>query len=161
MNLHELKNLLNQHPGKHFRLLLPTGAPVPVSFHVTEVGRVHKTFIDCGGTLRESTACQLQIWVGGDDDHRLEAGKTARILEKARSFLPDETIPVEIEYEDSVISQYSITGHEMDGTDVVLHLANKHTDCLAKELCGVPPATSGAGAEADACCAGSKSGCCG
>ncbi|MES2922725.1 MAG: DUF6428 family protein [Verrucomicrobiota bacterium] len=139
MKLSELKFLLTEHSDRFFRIALPDGNAVPVSFHVTEVGRVHKTFLDCGGTLRESLTCQLQIWVGQDYDHRIETGKMAKILEKAKAYLPDETVPVEIEYEDRVISQYTIEDHELTDDAVILKLANKHTECLAMELCGLPP----------------------
>jgi hypothetical protein len=160
MTLHELKTLLKAHPSKQLRMILPAGADVPVSFHVTEVGRIRKTFIDCGGTLRESTACQLQVWVGGDDDHRLESHKAAGILDKAAAFLTDDSVPVEIEYEDSLISQYTIEGHQTDGAAVVLMLGAKHTDCLAKELCGVPvPPTAAADSKRSPCCS-AKGGCC-
>ena len=156
MTLNEFKSLLETEGDKHFRLQLPSGFPVPVSFHVTEVGRVQKTFIDCGGTMREAVSCQLQVWVGEDEDHRIEAAKAAKILAKAKSFLPDESIPVEIEYEDEVISQYTIEGFERGSDAVILQLAHKHTDCLAKELCGIP--TSSARSEkATSCCA---PGCC-
>ena len=138
MNLSELKSLLTDHADRHFRIRLPEGAAVPVSFHVTEVGRLQKTFLDCGGTLRESTGCQLQIWVGEDYDHRIETGKMAAILDKAKSMLPDDSVPVEIEYEDRVISQYTISNHDLLDDAVVLILANKHTECLAPELCGLP-----------------------
>lgn len=138
MKLSELKSLLTAHADRHFRIRLPDGAAVPVSFHVTEVGRLHKTFLDCGGTLRESTTCQLQIWVGEDYDHRIETGKMASILGKATSILPDDSVPVEIEYEDRLISQYTISSHELLDDAVVLVLANKHTECLAPELCGLP-----------------------
>ena len=157
MNLNEFKTLLKSHTNKAFRLQLPSGSPVPVSFHITEVGRVRKTFIDCGGTLRESDTCQLQVWVGEDEDHRLEAGKAAAILEKAKSFLSDETLPVEIEYEDDVISQYTIEEHVVAEDSVVLHLEHKHTDCLAKEKCGVP-INAAKSAVAVSCCG--PSGCC-
>lgn len=158
MKLGELKSLLREHGDKHFRLKLPDGSPVPVSFHVTEVGRVQKTFVDCGGTLRETVTCQLQVWVGQDGDHRLEARKAAAILEKARTILMDDAVPVEIEYEDKVISQYTIEGHEATAGAVVLRLAPKHTDCLAKELCGVPTlGPAGAGAAASCC---GPAGCC-
>ena len=159
MNLSELKSLLATHSGRSFRIALPDGDAVPVSFHVTEVGRVQKTFLDCGGTLRETAACQLQIWVGEDYDHRIETGKMASILEKGKALLPDDTIPVEFEYEDRVISQYTIQGHEVTEEAVVLTLANKHTQCLAPELCGLPalnrlPAIGGK----SPCCG--PSGCC-
>ncbi len=138
MNLSEFKSLLRDHSGRFFRILLPDDSPVPLSFHVTEVGRVQKTFLDCGGTLRESVTCQLQIWVGEDYDHRIETGKMAAILDKANAYLPDESIPVEIEYEDQVISQYTIDAHEVTDDTVLLRLAHKHTECLAPELCGLP-----------------------
>lgn len=159
MTLAELKSLLTQHADRNFRIALPDGNAVPVSFHVTEVGRLHKTFLDCGGKLREITTCQLQIWVGVDYDHRIETGKMASILEKAKLHLPDESIPVEIEYEDRVISQYTISGHEVGSDAVILTLANKHTECLAPELCGLPsidrlPSLSGK----NPCCG--PSGCC-
>jgi hypothetical protein len=138
MILSELKSLLIAHADRHFRIHLPDGGAVPLSFHVTEVGRLHKTFLDCGGTLRETTTCQLQIWVGEDYDHRIETGKMASILGKAKSILPDDSVLVEIEYEDRVISQYTITDHEISEEAVVLVLSNKHTECLAPELCGLP-----------------------
>jgi hypothetical protein len=137
MILSELKALLVAHPDFHFRLSLPDGSAVPVSFHVTEIGRVHKTFLDCGGKLRERVVCQLQVWVGKDYDHRIETRKMAGILEKGNALLPDESVPVEIEYEDRVISQYTIEGHELAADAVILRLAHKHTECLAPELCGL------------------------
>lgn len=154
MNLSELKTLLSEHSDRHFRIQLPDGSPVPLSFHVTEVGRVHKTFLDCGGTLRESLSCQLQVWVGEDYDHRIETRKMAAILDKTKAYLPDESIPVEVEYEDRVISQYTIESHEVTEEAVVLRLAHKHTECLAPELCGLP-------AIARLPTVGGKSPCCG
>ncbi len=157
MTLHELKHLLAARSDAFFRLRLPDGAAVPVSFHITEVGRVEKTFLDCGGTLRHTTTCQLQVWVGEDYDHRIETGKMAGILGKAREILPDDNIPVEIEYEDRVISQYTIAGHDETKDAVILNLAHKHTECLAPELCGLP-AIPARGASAAPCCG--PAGCC-
>lgn len=158
MLLHELKYLLAGNPDRHFRIRLPDGDAVPLSFHVTEIGHVRKTFLDCGGTRREIQNCQLQIWVGEDYDHRIETGKMAGILEKGKAVLPDDSVPVEIEYEDRVISQYTITGHEITKDAVILNLAHKHTECLAPELCGLPalfrlPAIGGK----PPCCAPGKS----
>ncbi|MCW1916335.1 DUF6428 family protein [Luteolibacter sp. GHJ8] len=158
MTLSELKSLLSEHSGLHFRIQLPDGSAVPQCFHVTEVGRVHKTFLDCGGTLRESITCQLQVWIGPDYEHRIETGKMAAILEKARTYLPDETVPVEVEYEDAVISQYTISGHEVQADAVVLELAHKHTECLAPELCGLPAIGRLPAIGKNPCCG--PSGCC-
>jgi hypothetical protein len=138
MTLSELKSLLRDHSEHYFRLRLPDGNAVPVSFHITEIGKLHKTFLDCGGKLRETISCQLQVWVGEDYDHRIETGKMATILDKAKSILVDDSVPVEIEYEDRMISQYTITHHEVLDDAVVIILAHKHTECLAPELCGLP-----------------------
>lgn len=159
MNLSELKSLLTEHSASHFRIRLPDGAAVPVSFHVTEIGRLHKTFLDCGGKLRESTTCQLQVWVGEDYNHRIETGKMAAILEKAKSILPDDSVPVEIEYEEGVISQYTIREFEKLEDAIVLILANKHTACLAPELCGLPSIDRLPSIGGSAPCCGPK-GCC-
>jgi len=160
MQLSELKALLAEYPDRHFRLGLPDGAAVPVSFLIPEIWRVHKTFLDCGGTLRERTTCQLQVWVGEDYNHRIETGKMAGILEKGKSLLPDESVPVEIEYEDRVISQYTIASHELTEDAVVLRLAHKHTECLAPELCGLqmPDLRLPAPGGKSSCCG--PSGCC-
>lgn len=152
MKLHQFKTLLEANRDKQFLLLLPNQNPVPVSFHITEVGQVNKTFIDCGGKVHAAQTCQLQVWVGEDEDHRLNAGKLADILNLSRSIVPNDDIDVEIEYEDTLISQYPVEDYAATDDAVVLHLTTKHTDCLAKELCGVP-SSNGA-----ACCG--TSGCC-
>ena len=155
MTLSELSTLLVEHREKPFRLLLPGGSTVPVSFHITEVGHVVKKFIDCGGQVHRLETCQLQVWVGEDEHHRLEAGKLLGIVGKARlSVLPAhaDSLPVEIEYENGLISQYGIESSSVADGTVVLHLSEKHTDCLAKELC-IAPAPGGS-----ACCGGGK--CC-
>lgn len=153
MKLRELKQLLQSHPDKSFQLQLPDGSPVPVSFHITEVGHVRKKFIDCGGKMHEAESCQLQAWVGGDEEHRLANGKLLGVFQKAAAFLPGDDLPVEIEYEDAALTQYPITVAEVRADAVVLLLESKHTDCLAKEACGVPvEAGSGCGCAPAGCC---------
>ena len=152
MTLREFQSLLSQHPGKAFQLRLPDGDAVPECFHITEVGRVRKTFIDCGGEMHDEETCLLQAWLGGDEDHRLATSKMAGIMAKARSFLPNEDIPLEIEYEEGLISQYRVTEATVTDGAVVLHTAHKHTDCLAKEVCGIPEkSTSGCGCGPGCC----------
>lgn len=138
MKLKELKTLLEANRTKQFLLMLPDQNEVPVSFHITEVGQVNKTFIDCGGKVHSTQTCQLQAWVGDDEDHRLNAGKLLDILKLSASIVPGNDIDVEIEYEDTIISQYPVEDYSVNDEAVVLHLTTKHTDCLAKELCLVP-----------------------
>lgn len=151
MKLHELKSLLEANREKQFLLQLPNEQVVPQSFHITEVGLVSKTFIDCGGKVHTVQTCQLQAWIGPDTDHRIEAGKMADILKLSAAIVPNDLLDLEIEYEDEVLSQYPVSGAIVSGETVTLQLTTKHTDCLAKELCGVPSA-EGCGCGPSGCC---------
>lgn len=135
MKLSELKAALAGDPEQLLRLRLPGGDAVPVSFHITEVGQVTKDFIDCGGTRRTVRTCQLQAWVGPDEDHRIHAGKLLGILRKGSELMDSEDLPVEIEYEQGLISQYPVTCAAVEEGVLVFTLTTKHTDCLARELC--------------------------
>ena len=140
MTLREFKTLLQDNRGRLFQVALPTGEGVPISFHITEVGRVEKTFLDCGGTLRNRSTAQLQVWVGPDEDHRIQAGKMADILERSGQVVPDDILPLEIEYEmeSGFVSQFPVAGFAVSNDAVVLHLGVRHTECLAPELCITP-----------------------
>lgn len=145
MKLTELKTLLEANRNKQFLIQLPNQNQVPVSFHITEVGQVSKTFIDCGGKVHSVQTCQLQAWVGEDIDHRIETGKMADILKIAASIVPNDDIDLEIEYEDTAISQYPVEDYTVTDDAVILNLTTKHTDCLAKELCLVPSSCGASG----------------
>ena len=76
MKLAELKKQLNLQPAANLRFCsCRTGNFVPAHAHVTEVARIDKQFVDCGGTLRKDTFCRLQTWFADDVDHRLTAGQ--------------------------------------------------------------------------------------
>jgi hypothetical protein len=153
MTITELKNILDLNPDKGLKFILPNKEPIPAHFHITEVGRVQKDFIDCGGTRRASTLCVLQAWVAAnDEDHALSAGKLASILKLAGKILPSDELEVEVEFEAPYISQFPIESAESDSNAVIFHLTTKHTDCLAKEKCGVDTGNS-------SCCSDEK-GCC-
>jgi hypothetical protein len=156
MNFADFKNLLSAHPDKLMRFVLPNGKSIPAHYHITEVGHVKKDFIDCGGTIRTASACVLQAWVAAnDEDHRLAAGKLGSILMLADKILPGADLPVELEYEAPVISQFSITSSELASDAIVFCLANKHTDCLAKENCGLDGGSCRPGEED--CCGSEES----
>ena len=93
--------------------------------------------------------------------HRLSARKLAGILDKAVAAFDCEDLPVEIEYEDGLVSQFPVAKVVRTGGSLVFHLTTKHTDCLAKELCGLAAdgAKNTATDETASCCAGG--GCCG
>lgn len=146
MKLSEFHSLLRANPEARLNVIFPDGDPIEPEFHVTEVGHVVKNFIDCGGTRRSTEACVLQTWVADSDkEHRLSAGKLAKILDLAADLFPSRELPVEIEYEGCNIVQYPVEGAEIFPGEVRLTLGKKHTDCLAKEACGVESACSPGG----------------
>lgn len=143
---------LKQNPNLNLRFVLPDGGIVPAHAHITEVGRVDKTFFDCGASFRKSSFLCLQAWVADDTEHRLPAGKLADIIERAAPLFQGDDLEVELEYEDGLISQFPVNSLTADGECVVVFLTTKHTDCLAKDICLAPAQ------ESEGCCSGS--GCC-
>lgn len=137
MTVKEFRAVLAAHPGEKMHWMLPDKSFVPQHYHITEVGRVQKDFIDCGGTVRSLASCLLQIWVADDTEHRLETTKLATILEIAGAVLKSDELPVEVEYEDGTISQYPLGGAEVTPAGLLFYLGTKHTACLAPEKCGV------------------------
>ena len=143
---------LKQNPTHNLKFVLPDGGIIPSYAHITEVGRVDKTFFDCGATFRKSSFLCLQAWVADDTDHRLPAGKLADIIDRAAPLFQGEDLEVELEYEDGLISQFPVESLSVDGESVAVFLSTKHTDCLAKDICLAPAQ------ESEGCCSGS--GCC-
>ena len=155
MNIASFKTNLRQHLAKNVRFILPDGDPIPADFHITEVGHVVKNFVDCGGTVRRLETCLLQAWIAGDDpDHRLSAAKLGNILDLSAGIIQSDDLEVEMEYEACAVAQYKVEGAETDGKELRFQLAHKHTDCLAREACGL---TAG-GSERD--CGPNKVKCC-
>src|SRR5687768_10588173 len=87
--LSSLRAALAQAPHLPLTVLWTDGEPIEPHFHVTEVGRVQRDFVDCGGTLRRVVTCLLQTWVGDDTHHRLTAGKLLKAFAHARPILGD------------------------------------------------------------------------
>ena len=138
MKLSELKKELLAFPQSIIRFRLPDGALVEAHAHVTEVARIEKRFIDCGGTLRSESFCRLQTWVANDTQHTLSAKKLLGILDKAKSFLETEELEVDVEHELQYISQFPVVSVTSNNTETTLCLGVKHTECLAPDKCGVP-----------------------
>jgi hypothetical protein len=113
MTVKEFRQALDSNPDTKMHWMLPDKSFVPAHYHITEVGKVQKDFIDCGGTVRSSKACVLQVWVANDIDHRLETTKLASIVRLASPLLQSDELPVEVEYEEGIISQYPIGGMEV------------------------------------------------
>ncbi len=85
MNLSEVKTALKKLDKIGFQL--PDGSLVPAHFHVTEIGKVSKQFIDCGGTMRQEEVVNFQLWNAQDYDHRLHPEKLLHIIELSEKAL--------------------------------------------------------------------------
>ena len=120
MNVEQFLALLEAHAHQHLRIVLPNGEAVAAHFHITEVGHMAKRFMDCGGTLRQTESCLLQTWVHSDAEHRLDTTKLAHILRMAGDVLPSLDLPVEIEHEAGVVSQYPVISASSDGQTFTL-----------------------------------------
>jgi hypothetical protein len=131
MKLSEVKNKLNQLEKISFQL--PNGELVPNHFHVTEVGKITKHFIDCGGTVRNEEVANFQLWNANDYDHRLHPEKLLNIIELSEKVLGIGDLEIEVEYQAETIGKF---GLDFNGEKFLL--TSKQTDCLAKDQCGIP-----------------------
>jgi len=95
MKLSQIKQQLTQLDRIVFQL--PDGDLVPSHFHVTEVGKITKRFIDCGGTVRNEEVANFQLWNADDYDHRLHPEKLLNIIELSEKFLGIEDLEIEVE----------------------------------------------------------------
>ncbi|WP_369765308.1 DUF6428 family protein [Flavobacterium sp. WC2429] len=131
MKLSQVKNILKTVEAVNFNL--PDGTTVPEHFHVTEVGLITKTFIDCGGTVRKENVINFQLWDANDFEHRLKPQKLLNIIELSEKILGIEDFQIEVEYQAQTIGKYDLG---FNGNDFVL--LNKQTACLAQDQCGIP-----------------------
>ncbi len=133
MKLSEIKNKLKELSIIAFQL--PNGELVPSHFHVTEVGKVSKHFIDCGGTVRKEEVVNFQLWEANDYDHRLHPEKLAHIIELSEKIIGIEDLEIEVEYQmKDTIGKFNL---DFDGENFLL--TSKLTNCLAQDKCGIPP----------------------
>jgi hypothetical protein len=135
MKTSEFKQYLERYPDHELRFVLPDGDSVPRHAHITEAGRIDKTFVDCGGTIRKISNVTLQAWVADDIEHRLSPGKLAAVMTIAAPVFGHDDLDVEIEYEDCSISQFPVLAASVENEALSFRLGSKHTDCLAKDIC--------------------------
>ena len=131
MKLSEIKEILEKNNKIAFQL--PDASFVPAHFHVTEIGKVTKHFIDCGGVVRTEEKANFQLWNALDYDHRLHPEKLLNIIALSEKVLGLNNEEIEVEYQAATIGKYNL---EYDGTN--FQLVPTFTDCLAKDSCGIP-----------------------
>ena len=131
MKLSEIKKHLKGLSKIGFQL--PNGELVASHFHVTEVGKVTKDFIDCGGKVRSEAVINFQLWEENDYDHRLHPDKLVAIIEMSEKIFKFDDLEIEVEYQGKeTIGKYDL---DFDGTNFLL--ISKLTACLAEDACGI------------------------
>jgi len=152
MKLEKLKNTLKD--LTEISIMQTNGVLVPPHFHLTEIGKVTKEFIDCGATRRKDEVISLQLWTANDFDHRLEPSKMLGIIEQFQKTFKVDDLEIEVEYQADTIGKFGL-----DFKNNRFVLTSKQTDCLAKDNCGIPEYLIDA-KEAVASCCTPGSGCC-
>jgi hypothetical protein len=132
MTISELKKHLTD--LTELKFILPDGRAVPAHFHITEVGRIQRHFIDCGGTERMEQSINLQLWVADDLEHRLTPSKLLSIISQAESRLGLPDVKVEVEFQESTIQKFGLQHF-----NEYFLLVSTQTACLAEDACVVTP----------------------
>ena len=135
MLLSTVKKHLQQATAVQFKV--QHAQAVPPHFHITEIGLVTKSFIDCGGKIRNETTVNFQLWNANDIDHRITPATFLHIIELAQNKLMITDGEVEVEYQTETIGKF---GLDFDGNSFIL--TSKQTACLAMENCGIDAITN-------------------
>jgi len=138
MTVAEFRAALGSRAGLHLRFRLPTGSLSPVHAHLTEVSRVEKRFIDCGGTVRVQVSARLQVWSADDTDHRVGCAKALEVLGRGQSLLGSDQLPLEVEMDFPLLTVFPVLGSTVEDDTLVFLLGTTKADCLAPEFC-LPP----------------------
>ncbi|MAK47506.1 MAG: hypothetical protein CMI24_09750 [Opitutae bacterium] len=133
MNVKDFKNTLSE--LNELTFVLPNGSHIAPHFHLTEVGEITKSYVDCGGSVRLEKTANFQLWTAHDYDHRLKPRKVIEIIEMAEKEIGLQNLDIEVEYQSETIGRY---GLEFEEDRFILTAT--HTDCLSKEKCGIPEA---------------------
>ena len=133
MKFHDLQSALQTNPKLFPRFVLPDGDCIPAHAHVTEVGHVVRSFIDCGGLSGREEKVVLQAHVGNDTNHRLRSDRFAKILQLGNRVIPSGDLDVDVEYDCCVVAQYPIAKATPDGKHLNLILRKGRTQCRARE----------------------------
>ena len=157
MKLSEFKTHLEHLTELNFQL--PDSTAVPKHFHITEIGRIQRHFVDCGGKERMENRINFQLWVANDLDHRLSPGKLKSIIEVGEKTLGLPDAEIEIEYQGNTIEKFGI-----EYQDGKFQFTPTKTACLAEDACGIQPQKektklSEIGQNQRSCC-GPNSTCC-
>jgi hypothetical protein len=149
--IQDLLNDLNKiNKDNQISIFQPSGLGVQPNFHITEIGKTTKNFVDCGGNKRTTTNTTLQIWVANDREHRLTVGKLIKIIEAGKDLVSDED-EIVFEYDNGyTLGLFGIELCQILDTVFNIFLSKRKAACLAPDQCGITAENN---------CCGNK-GCC-
>lgn len=151
MQLGIFLNLLENNISSKLRFKLPNGNYVEEHFHVTEIGKITKEFIDCGGTNRTKQTCLLQLWSANDEDHRINAGRLFSVFSLAKHIYMDDKTPLEVQYGSDQAVIYDVESCVVNKNYIDVTLKSQKTDCLAPDKCGIKKCC-GNNCDSNSCC---------
>lgn len=131
MKISEFKNIIQS--LKYIVFELPGGKRVPPHFHITEIGIIRKTYIDCGGDLRVENLINMQLWYSNDINHKIETTKILKIIQNSEKLLKFQDEEIQIEYQQDTICKFNL---EFKGGST-FKLIKTFTDCIDKESCNI------------------------
>jgi hypothetical protein len=135
MSLGDFRQALAASPQLGLRFRLPTGGLTPIHLHLTEVARVEKRYIDCGGTIRTDVSARLQLWAADDTDHRVGCAKALQVLDRGAGLVGATDVPLEVEHDFPFLTVFPVVGSVVEGGERIFLLAAKQADCLAPDVC--------------------------
>jgi hypothetical protein len=115
----------------------PDGSYVPRHCHLTELGVVRRTSIDCGGVTHNRIHIVFQVWYATDVDHLLTARKMLSILDRSAGLLSTAELPIEVEYGQTAAASYRMLAASRYDGEVRVMLEGRPTECLAPDKCGI------------------------
>jgi len=145
MTLADFRQVLASSPNLGLRFRLPTGGLTPIHLHLTEVARVEKRFIDCGGTIRTDVSARLQLWAADDTDHRVGCAKALQVLNRGADLVGSTNLPIEVEHDFPLLTLFPVVGSVVEGNERIFLLAAKQADCLAPDVCLPQTCQTGSG----------------
>lgn len=157
MTLKELKQILAKQETIIF--VLPNGRLIPEYFHITEMGKLQKHFVDCGNSIRTAEKISFQIWHAQGYDHRLSPEKFLNIIKTSEKLIDNDDLPLEVEYQ----TDLSISKFGLKLENDIFHLTPIDATCLANDHCGIPTEKmkiSLKDLQNKTSCCTSESGCC-
>jgi len=162
MKTNEFLSLLKEHPSKSLLFEYKSGHFVGANYHITEIKNITIDSVDCGAGTDFWKETIIQLWESPEEKDMgeyMSAYKALGILSKVDAIKPmEKEVEVKFEYSNSGFhtAQLFVNAYEVNGNQLIMKLGVEHTDCKAKETCGVPVT---AGAEENNSCA-PESGCC-